>query len=75
MKDDLINLSGVVQDMTKLNKDLNAKITAMNDEIETANADAFTSKTKAEHAEGLEKNLYEQVEENKNLMLQTKKQA
>ena len=45
--------------MTKLNKDLNSKITAMNDEIETANADAFTSKKKAEHTDGLEKDLYE----------------
>ena len=59
--------------MTTLNKDLNAKISGMNDEIETANSDAFTSKKKAEHAEDLEKELYEQVEENKNLMIETKK--
>jgi len=45
--------------MTKLNTDLNEKVSSLNSEIEKVNQDAFSAKKKAEHVENLERDLQE----------------
>ena len=61
-------MSQIVQDMTKLNTDLNEKVSSLNSEIEKVNQDAFQAKKKAEHVENLERDLQEQVDEHTNLL-------
>jgi len=59
--------------MTTLNRELNEKISSLNEDIEALNAENFSNKSKAEMSEELEANLADQVEENNKLVVEAKK--
>lgn len=61
MKKDIIQLSKIIQDMTKLNSELNAKIDNQNRETATMNSNYFTAVAKAEQNEQLENELNEYI--------------
>ena len=63
MKKDLEQLSGIIQEMTVLNKELNDKIARLNDEMETKNKEHYQAMVKAQHIEETEKALAEQTSE------------
>ena len=70
-KDDLVQINQVVLDMTKLNNDLNEKITGLNESMESTIREAH--KKESPKVEALETNLDESTENNKNLQVQLKK--
>lgn len=63
MKKDLEQLSGIIQEMTLLNKELNDKIARLNNEMETKNKEHYQAMVKAQHIEETEKALAEQTTE------------
>lgn len=63
MKKDLEQLSGIIQEMTVLNKELNDKIARLNSEMEIKNKEHYQAMLKAQHIEETEKALAEQTTE------------
>lgn len=57
MKQDIMQLSRIIQEMTKLNTELNAKIDSVNQDTATRNTDYYTAVAKAEQSAQLEKEL------------------
>jgi len=57
MRQDLVQLSKIVQEMSKLNAELNEKINEMNKDLEVKNAEHYTATVKAQHTEELEQAL------------------
>ena len=56
-KVDISQMSQIVQDLTRLNTDLNVKITSMNEEMEGKNNEHYQAVMKAQNTEELEKEL------------------
>ena len=56
-KADVVDMSSIVQDLTKLNAELNEKIKALNEEMERNNTEHYQAVKKAEQVEELEREL------------------
>jgi cell division protein FtsL len=66
-------LSKIVMNMTKLNGELDGKISGLNSDIEKLNTENFQLKSSVDHVSELERNLDIQVQENTNLLKQVKR--
>lgn len=56
-KSDIVSMSGIVQDLTRLNADLNWKIEALNEEMERNNTEHYQAMKRAEQVEQMENEL------------------
>ena len=56
-KGDIVAMSGIVQDLTRLNKELNGKIEALNEEMERNNTEHYQAMKRAEQVEQMENEL------------------
>jgi chromosome segregation ATPase len=56
-KTDVVDMSAIVQDLTKLNAELNDKIKALNEEMERNNTEHYQAIKKAEQVEEMEREL------------------
>lgn len=56
-KSDIVAMSGIVQDLTRLNAELNGKIEALNEEMERNNTEHYQAMKRAEQVEQMENEL------------------